>query len=78
MHHIQVLQSPIVNDFLKVKLVSHTEQQLVTKLLLQVSVRELHNNLVRDKYNGGLKEARNEDNYIIISDSIICLLLPPQ
>ena len=46
MHHPQVLQSPIVNDFLKVKIYGHTELQLVPKLLFHVSVRELHNNPV--------------------------------
>ena len=55
MHHPQVVQSPIVNDCLKVKIDGHTERKLVTKLLLQVSVRELHNNLVSTTIDGGLK-----------------------
>ena len=55
MNHPQVVQSPIVNDDLKVKIDGHTEPQLVPKLLLQVSVRELHNNLVSDTIYGGLK-----------------------
>ena len=55
MHTQQVVQSPIVNDCLKVKIDSHTETQLVPKLFLHVSVREPHNNLVRNSYNGGLK-----------------------
>ena len=59
MHHPQVVQSPIANDCMKVKIDGHTEPQLVPKLLLQVSVRELHDNLVGDTYNGGLKEARD-------------------
>ena len=29
MHHPQVVQSPIVNDYLKVKIDGHTEPQLV-------------------------------------------------
>ena len=59
MHHPQVLQSPIVNDCLKVKIGGHTEPQLVTKLLLQLSFIELHNKLVSDTDNGGLKEERD-------------------
>ena len=55
MHHQPVLQSPVVNDFLKVKIDGITEPQLVPKLLLQVSVREIHNNLVSNSYNCGLK-----------------------
>ena len=37
-HHPQVVQSPIVNDCLKVKIDGYTEPQLVPKLLLQMSV----------------------------------------
>ena len=55
-----------------------TEPQLVPKLLLQVSVRELHNILVSDPNDGGLKDARDEDGKIIISDSTLRSLLPPQ
>ena len=56
MHHQQVVLSPIFNDCLKVKIDGRTEPQLVLKLLLQLSARELHNNLVSDTENGGLKE----------------------
>ena len=35
----QFWQSPIVNDFLKVKIDGYSEPQLVPKLLLQVSIR---------------------------------------
>ena len=76
MHHPQVVQSPIVNDFLKLNIDGHTEPQLVPKLLLQVSVRELHNNLVIATIYGGIKEARDEDDNIIISDSTLRSLLP--
>ena len=77
MHHPQVVQSPIVNGCMKVEIDGHTEPQLVPKLLLQVSVRELHNNLVSDTLYGGLKEARYEYGNIIISDSTLRSLLPP-
>ena len=78
MHHPQVVQSPIVNDCLKVKIDVYTEPQLVPKHLFQVYVRELHNNLVSNVYNCGLKESRNEDDNIIISYSTLRSLLPPQ
>ena len=77
MHHTEVVKSPIVNGCLKVKFDGHTEPQLVPKLLLQVSVRELHNNLVSATKDGEIKEARDEDDNIIISDSILRSLLPP-
>ena len=76
--HPQVVQSPIYNDCLKVVLDYQTEHKLVPKLLLQVSVRELHNSLVSDPKDGGLKYARDEDGKIIISDSTLRSLLPSQ
>ena len=55
-------------------LYDHTEPQLVPKLLLQVSVRELHNSLVSNPNDGGLKYSRYEDGKIIISDSTLRLI----
>ena len=54
------------------------EPQLIPKLLLQVFVRELHNSFVSDTNDGGLKYSRYEDGNIIISDSTLRSLLPPQ
>ena len=78
MHHPQVLQLPIVNDFVKVKMDGHTETQLVTIFLLQMSIIEIHNNLVSDTSEGGIKEERDEENNIIISDSTLRSLLSPR
>ena len=55
-----------------------TKPQLVPKLLIQVSVRELNNSLVSDPNYGGLEYARDEDDHIIISDSTLSSLFPPQ
>ena len=55
MHHPQVVQSPIVNYCLKLNIGGHTEPQLVPKLLPRVSIRELHNSLVGDTEDGGIK-----------------------
>ena len=76
--HPQVVQSPIYIDCIKVMFDDQTEPQLVPKLLLRVSVRELHNILLSDPNNGGLKDARYEDDNIIISYSTLRSLLPPQ
>ena len=76
--HPQVIQSQISNDCLKVMLDDQIEPQLVPKLLLQVSLRELHNSLVSDPNDGGMKDDRDEDGKIIISDFTLRLLLPPQ
>ena len=55
MYHPQVVKPPIVNDFLKVKIVGHTEPKLVPEFLVHVYDIELDNNLVRDADNGGIK-----------------------
>ena len=78
MHHPQVVQSPIANNYLKVKIDGHTKPQLFPKLLLHVFVREYHKNLDRNTKDGWFKESRDEDNNIIISDSELRSLLPPQ
>ena len=76
--HTQVVQSPVSNYCLKGMLDYQKEPQLVPKLLLQLSVRELHNSLVSDPNDGGLKDARDEYGKIIISNSTLRSLLPPQ
>ena len=76
-HHPQVVQSPIANNGLKVKIDGYTKPQLVPKFLFQVSIRELHNNLVSVTIYGGLKESRYEYDIIIISDSTLRSLLSP-
>ena len=48
------------------------------KMVLQTYMRELHNRMVSSYTNGGLKETRDKDNDIIISDSISGNILPPQ
>ena len=55
-----------------------TEPQVVPKLVLKVSVRELHNSLVSDPNDGCLKDSKDEDNIIIISDSTLRSPLLPQ
>ena len=55
-----------------------TEPQLVPIFLLQVSVREMHNSLVSDTNYGVFKDARDEDDNIIISDSTLRSLFPPK
>ena len=62
MNHPQVVQSPIINDSVKVNIYGHTRPQIVPKLLLRLSVRELRNILVIDPDNGGLNETISTKN----------------
>ena len=45
---------------------------------LKVSVQEPNNSLVSNPVDGGLKEARDAENNIIINDYTLYSLLPPQ
>ena len=76
--HTQVVQSPIANYCLKVSIGVHSETQLVPKYLLQVSIWELHNSMVSPPENVRLNESIDADNKIIISNSILRNILPPQ
>ena len=78
MYHTQVVESPIANDCLKVKIDGYTEPQLVPKSLLQVSAKEFHNNLVSNKKCDGIKEAREKYDNTLISDYMLHSLLPTQ
>ena len=78
MHHQQVVQSPVFNDCLEVKIDGHTRPPIVPKLLRQVSFRELHNSLVSDPEDGGIKYDIDAENKIITSDSTLRSLFPPE
>ena len=75
--HPQVFQLSISNDCPKVIFDDQTEPILFTNFLLQVSARELHNSLVSDTNDGGIKDSRYEDDNVTISDSTLRSLLPP-
>ena len=55
-----------------------TEPQLVPKLLIQVSVKELYNSLVIDPNDVDLKPTRDKDDNIVSSYDTLRSLLPPQ
>ena len=51
----------------------------VPKLLLECSMRQFHNELICSPDNGGLLGARHaETNDVIIGDTMLCSLAPPQ
>ena len=47
-------------------------------MLLKVSVREIHNRILSPQEKGVIKEERYVDNNIIIIDSTLQSILPPQ
>ena len=79
--HPRVVNSPIANDTLLVLNPQTGKKERTGKLLLEISVRELHNDLISTEQGGlvnGLGEARDDKGKVIISDTALRYLLPPQ
>ena len=74
-----IIPSPIANDTLLVSNPDRNEKEHVSKLLLEIPMRELHNLLISSPDEGGLAEARDPiTNKVIISDTALQHLLPPR
>ena len=79
MKKLNVRESPIARDTLPITDAESGVKRRVTKLLLEYSMRQLHNDLIAPPDDGGLLGARHADsNDVIISDAMICSLAPPQ
>ena len=72
-------ESPIDRDNLLITDVEYGVKWIVPKLLLECSMQQLHNELIASPYYGGLLGARHANrNDVIISDTMIRSLAPPQ
>ena len=70
---------PIARDTLLITDAESGVKRIVTKLLLECSMQQLHNELIASPDYGGLLGARHADtNDVIISDTILRSLAPPQ
>ena len=73
--HPRVVPSPITNDTLLVMNEATGQKERVGKLLLEIPVRELHNDLIElpppEGRGGGLPEARDESGKIVISETAL-------
>ena len=76
--HKHVVHSPISDDTVLVKNSESGQKERVPKLLLQVPVRELHNDLLMPANQGGLACARDIDGKVLISDTSLQKLLSKQ
>jgi hypothetical protein len=73
-----VIESLIANDaLLKMDPVTGKKER-VPKLLLQIPVRELHNNLLKPVEEGGLPEAHDDNGRALISDTALRSMMPEQ
>ena len=74
-----VRQSPITRDTLLIADADTKVKRRVPKLLLDCSMRQLHNELIASPDDGGLVGARHAiQNDVIISDTMLCSLAAPQ
>ena len=72
-------ESPIAHDNLLIPDAESGVKQRVPNPLMECSMQQLHNELIALPDDGGLLGARYADtNDVIIIDTIICLLAPPQ
>ena len=79
MKKTNVHESPIARNTLLIAHAYSKVKRRVPKLLLGCSMRQLHNELISSPYGGGLLGARHTNtNNVIISDTMICSLTPPQ
>eukprot|EP00978_Attheya_sp_CCMP212_P009286 scaffold21956_cov70-Attheya_sp.AAC.2 len=79
MKNPNVCQSPISRDTLIIKDAETGVKRSVPKLLFECSMRQLHNELIAPPDQGGLLGARHhESNDVIISDTMLRLLVPPE
>lgn len=69
LHHPHVIVSPITNDTLKIKHPESGKLETVYKLLLQISVHKLHNDLIKSPDDGGLARVRKDDGKVIVRDT---------
>ena len=79
MKNPNVSESPIAHDTLLITDVESGVKKRVSKPLLVCSMRQLHNEFIASPDDGGLLGARHFDiNDVIISDTMISTLAPPQ
>ena len=72
-------ESPIAHDTLLITDAESGVKQIVPKLLLECSMQQLHNDLIASPDYGVLLGARHTDtNDVIISDTMLRSLVPPQ
>ena len=72
-------QSPITRDTLLIADANTKVKCRVLKILLEFSMQQLHNKLIASPDDGGLLVARHaETNGVIISDTMLLSLAPPQ
>ena len=74
--HPSVVASHIVKDTILVRdKLTGKQNQRVGKYLIQISIRELHNDLIKSKNEGGLDEVWNGKK-LLVSDTGLRYMIP--
>ena len=74
--HLSVVASPIAKDTLLVRdKLTGKKYQRVGKYLIHISIRELHNYLIKSKNGGGLEEVQN-GKQLLVSDTGLRYMIP--
>ena len=74
--HPSVVVSPIVKGTILVRdKLTGKKNQRVCKYLIQISIRELHNDLIKTKNEGGISEVWN-GNKLLVSDIGLRYIIP--
>lgn len=76
--HHDVVQSPIAKDTIQVYNPETKYKEPKPKLLLMISVRELHNDMTKPVEAGGFEYAHSDDGKLLISDTMLRSLLPKE
>ena len=74
-NHPDVMNSPLYGDMLWRKKEDGTREK-IHKLLITISIRQLHNDMLESPQNGGLAGAKNVNGEVIISDTTLRDNLP--
>ena len=76
MKQSSVVVSPIVKGTILVRdKLTDKKNQRVGKYLIQISIREVHNDLIKSKNEGGISEVWN-GNKLLVSDTGLRYVIP--
>jgi hypothetical protein len=67
--HENVINSPIFNETLLIKAPGSNQKTQVSKLLLDIPIRERHNKMVSAAIDGALANAPNEKRKVPVSNT---------
>ena len=76
-NHDNIKHSSSTKEVIKVKLDGQSEKIPMQKLYMQISVKELHADMLKPSHEGGFSMAKDSEGKPIISQSMLHTLIPP-